>query len=338
MLVVTMIAGVSVKEVACFLFNQLGVTTKQKELFFNQTLGYYLLWILVITSIISVCLHYYLTKRVIKPVQRLTDSAKQLSHGSFPHHLTVETKDEIGQLTNQFNMLIHQLQRAEKSRKILVNDVSHELRTPLTNINGYLEGLEAGIIAPEPSLFKCLQQEAHYLTSMIDRSQLLNEWEYKSIVAPKKSMNVLQIIEDVLAWYPSFRSYMVVHVDAEIVYMNEDALKQAIINLIDNALSYKKAYSKIHVKGYVKNQRYYLSFHNEGKFISTDDQEKIFDRFYRPDSSRNRNSGGSGLGLAIVKEVITSQNGSVGLRTTGLDHCFWLLLPLKEDKKDEKNV
>src|SRR5699024_10312983 len=127
---------------------------------FDSTLYYYLWIFSFIAIIIGSIIHYYLTKKTIRPLKRLTESTKSMKEGNYPKPLEVTTNDEIGQLTSHFNGLIQQLKNNHEHRQKLVTDLSHELRTPLSNLNGYLYALKNGVIEGEEELYESLYEES----------------------------------------------------------------------------------------------------------------------------------------------------------------------------------
>lgn len=244
-------------------------------------------------------MHFYLTKRAIQPLQE-------------------------------------SLQEAEKKRNKILDDLAHELRTPLANMTGYLEALSNGVLEGEPRLYRALHKEALRIANLIDKLYLLHDQAYKQVhnLNVKQKVNIKKVIEEsvqLFAW--DFQQHQVpyhLQVEEAYVYGDADSLKQVLNNLLQNALQYRVKETEITCLGRKEKEHYYISISGAGLAIPAEDRQKIFERFYRVDPSRNRETGGDGLGLSIVKEIVDHHQGEVGLDTDGKEHTFWIRLPLSK--------
>lgn len=246
----------------------------------------------------------------------------------------VKTKDEVGELTEQFNGFIQKIKRSEELRNQMTADLAHEVRTPLSNITGYLEALKNGVIEPDRELLTSLHGEAERLKKMIEQLYHLSEreWNHHLNEKPGRPLNVKVMVEKMLPLNAMELQKQAVEVETfvEEAYLciSEDMMKQVIGNLLDNAIRYSVEDTVIKIKGKNLHASYVLEIAGKGQPIPLGSTSRLYDRFYRVDPSRSRQSGGNGLGLAIVKELVERQQGKVWLETDGTYHQFFIELPM----------
>lgn len=327
-------SGWAIYRTACFLVAGVGSLDSLNQQQFNATLLNYLWLFLIAAAITGSLFHFYLTKKLIAPIRKLTQATKELQAGKFTESIEVNRKDEVGQLAVQYNQLITQLQDNENYRKKLVSDISHEIRTPLTNINGYLLALKDDTIEGDTSLFAALYEESSRLTQMVEQLDKLKEWDYFSqqIVVEKEEHALDEIILQSLAMFQMRldirKTPVVVNVEPCSTVIHAEGIKQVMSNLLDNAIRYNLSNETIEITGHRQVDNYFISIAGTSSVLTNDDQKNIFERFYRIDESRNRATGGAGLGLAISKEIIDKHGGEIGVLSNENKNKFWFTLPL----------
>jgi two-component system, OmpR family, sensor histidine kinase BaeS len=323
-------SGSTIKDYACLLVNDYGINGP----LLNSELHVYFLQISIIAFSIVFLLHFLFLKNLIKPLKKLTQFAAFIKKGVYPEPLSVSSNDELGKLSEAFNNMALTLKKNDGKRDQMLKDISHELRTPLTNLNGYLEGLQAGIIQPTPELYGILLQESKRLTRMAEQINQLEGWT--NFHQESRMLPVQKVIEDVLESFNLAFEKSGITVNSNLqngtVYASEDALKQVMSIMLENVCFYDEG-GWVKIIGEMRGDMYRIELHNHGQFINPEHTEKVFERFYRADSSRTRKTGGSGLGLSIAKEIITMMDGRIGLETDGNEHLFWAEIPLT--KKEE---
>lgn len=328
------LSGLSIYNTACSLVEGMGTTNEANQKQFDSTLYYYLWIFSFIAIIIGSIIHYYLTKKTIRPLKRLTESTKSMKEGNYPKPLEVTTNDEIGQLTSHFNGLIQQLKNNHEHRQKLVTDLSHELRTPLSNLNGYLYALKNGVIEGEEELYQSLYEESERLTKMVTQLEILKEWDYISEQSffEKETIDVHVLINQsvkMFYWQLENKSIPVdIDIEPAEIKIYKERILQAIGNLIDNAIQYYEGKEPLVIKGRKLENEYCISIIGSSQEIPIDNKDKIFERFYRMDKSRSRKTGGAGLGLSITKEIIAQHHGKIGYKSNGDKNTFWFRLPL----------
>ncbi|WP_240675769.1 cell wall metabolism sensor histidine kinase WalK [Ammoniphilus sp. CFH 90114] len=326
------LAGVSVKDYACLLVNQYPSIGREESELFNQTMQSFLLKASFLAMLIAGLIHYLFVKRVFSPLKRLSLAAKDMAMGRYPGPIPVHTTDEIGMLTADFNNLSRKLQQTEEWRKKMVSDIAHELRTPLTNMNGYLEALKSGVIEGNPEIYESLHEESLRITRLVEQMHQLNIWESRKWSEKTvRKVEMEQVIETALESFAlEFKNKEIaMHtcIQAGEVMGHEDGLKQVMVNLLKNVLQYDRG-GWVRVEGEIVDGSYKVSVMNEGQPIPSEHVEHVFDRFYRIDPSRNRETGGSGLGLALVKEIVEQHSGEVGVHSKNHYHSFWFKVPM----------
>jgi len=309
---------------------------EQRQQQFNTTLFHYLLIFAVSGVVVGSLLHIYMTRKLVAPIRRLIQSMHELEKGSYPEKITVTAKGELSLLIDQYNRMVEQLRAHDGERKKLIADLSHETRTPLANLQGYLQGLQTGVITGDKALYRSLYNETKRLTDLIEQLDQLKELDQKKdhIILPKEILHISKEIEQCLAmfeWALTKKGISVhVNVDEAEVYVNVASLQRVLTNLIDNAIRYYMEAGPVEIIGFKEKNNYKVSVRGPSVQIPHEAKSRLFDRFYRVDQSRNRSSGGSGLGLAIAKEIIQQHSGEIGFREDGQIKDFWFTLPLEQ--------
>lgn len=255
---------------------------------------------------------------VVAPFGRLKESVKQVSTGTAPS-LEPVGYSELTEIIITFNTMLSQLQKLDESRQEFVSNVSHELKTPITSIRVLADSLmtmedapvelykefmedisseidrEAKIISDLLALVKMDKSATALEITTVDMNELINSILHRLLPIAKQ-----REIELVLE---SFRP-----VAAEV---DETKLTLAITNLVENAIKYNVDNGYVHVSLNADHKYMYIKVQDSGVGIPEDCQDLIFERFYRVDKARSRETGGTGLGLAITKSVIQMHNGAI---------------------------
>jgi len=329
------LTGWAIYETACKLVGGIGSPSATRQVQFNATLFQYFLIFTGLGVLISTVIHFYLTKKLIRPIRELVTSTKVLKEGNYPPPVQIQSSGEMEELINQYNELIVRLERNEQERKRLIENISHELRTPTSNIKGYLFALKEGDLVGDEPLFNSLHGQAEQLTELIEQVEGLNVWQEvdEQIHYEKELIDSKQLIEESIQLFDWKLKDEGIIVETNIEFaelkVHKNGMQQVLSNIIENAIRYRINHSIIEVIGKHKDSGYEITISSEGEPIPSDDQKRIFERFYRVDHSRNRATGGSGLGLAIAKEIVTNHNGTIQLETYNQVHTFTIFIPLK---------
>ena len=320
---------------------------------------------LVLASVIMLPLAggigYWLARRVTRRLERLAAATSALAAGDLDRQVEVGSEDEIGRLSADFNTMARQL--AEREHKLseaavraeallqanrrLVANVSHELRTPLTTLRGYIETLdqEHGDKLPAHDL-AVIEGEVQRLTALIEDLFTLARAEARqlpmSIERVDAGARVRQLVETLRPLARRERQIELVSslpADLPAVLADPRRLEQILLNLAHNALRYTPPGGIIAFEGAADDRSVMITVADTGVGIPAEEQALVFERFYRGDSSRTRETGGAGLGLALVRELVEAMGGSVAAESTpGRGSRFQVRLPRAEQESHGRPI
>ena len=285
---------------------------------------------LVLGLVISALLSFLLAKTMVNPLQRLTGGIERVARGDFSRKLDVTSEDEIGQLTERFNSMAQQLEaniaeleRAEQQRKDFVANVSHELRTPLTNIKSYAETLDDGVGGLTPEM------EHRFLGVILNESDRMTHILQDLLTLSRFDSGRGELR---LGWFPFAKAvddtYQAVLMDAQNhahtvelvlpedlpqVRADRERIMQVLMNNVSNAIKYTPDGGRIVLSAGWEKDKVWMEVDDNGIGIPQADRDRIFERFYRVDKARSRQSGGTGLGLSIAQEIMKGHEGGLYL-------------------------
>lgn len=327
-------SGLTIYQTACSLVGEMnGVPRSVQNGFHVDLFGYF--WLISACAIIIGGIIYLrVTRSMLKPIQQMKQSVSEIRNGRYPEPITVDREtDDIGQLVQHFNDLNQKLQMNEELRNRMLSDMSHEIRTPLSNLRGYLEGLQKGVIRGDPDIYQSLYEETQRITDLLSQIDWIREWDGTSqdtLISPD-FIEARDLIDHVVKLYDlEFQQKGIplnVDVEQAEIYVDRRGMQQVLTNLLSNALSYYSGEEAVEVKGERHESDYTIYVKGPGLSIPQDQLDKIFERFYRVDTSRSRDTGGSGLGLAISKEIVERHRGSIEVESDEKIHTFIVYLP-----------
>ena len=253
-------------------------------------------------------------RRLVRPLQALTEAAMTPSERPAP--MPVTGQDEIAHLARALNDLAERRDRAEEQRRLLVSDVAHELRNPLTNIRAWLEAAQDDVVAINHALVDLLQDEAAVLHHVVDDLADLAAADAGSLRLHQEPVYLRDVLEQVCDLHQGPAQKRQIMLTAQLTddpLMNVDPvrLRQIVSNLLSNAIRYTPAGGRITMSMTVVDAVPTITVADTGVGIAADDLPRIFDRFWRADSSRTRATGGSGLGLPIARKLAEAHGGSL---------------------------
>ncbi|MGA2623493.1 MAG: HAMP domain-containing sensor histidine kinase [Bacteroidota bacterium] len=291
-----------------------------------------------IVIIVSVGSGMYLARKSLSKVNQVIDAAQRITadrlHERLPEH-TVQ--DEIGKLVSTLNEMIARLDRSFHDIKQFTADASHELRTPLSVIRTQLESaLESKVGRRELKMIiaDCLDETIH-MTAIIENLLLLTKADRGQEMVMKERVDLQELVrqlhEDsvILA---SHKSIMVVlsRLDPVTVVGDERRLRQMLLNLVDNAIKYTQKRGKISLRLEALNSLAHISVVDNGIGIPANEIPQIFNRFYRVDKARTRETGGVGLGLSIAKLIAEAHGGTISVVSElNKGSAFSITLPIE---------
>jgi signal transduction histidine kinase len=289
----------------------------------------------LIAGLAAVLVTLGLSSRILRPIERLTEAAQRMERGDLAVRVPVDSVDEIGHLAHAFNAMAGSLAQQETLRRNMVSDVAHELRTPLTNLRGYLEAARDGLLAPDAALVDNLYEETMLLSRLVADLQELALAEAGQLTLVCQPAALAGIVEQAVAMLrpqadaKSLALSAALPSDLPLVNVDPGRVGQVLRNLLNNAVAHTPSGGEITMTARHDGQQVAVSVHDTGTGIAPEDLPHVFDRFYRADRSRARQTGGAGLGLAIVKQLVAALGGSVTAESEpGQGTTFTFTLPV----------
>jgi heavy metal sensor kinase len=280
----------------------------------------------------SLGIGYAVAGRVLRPVGKITAAARRIQATNLSERLALEgPQDELKTLADTFDDMLERLDSSFTAQRQFVADASHELRNPLAVIqtNADVALQEESVSAELRTRIEAVRRAADRMRRLVDDLLSLARLELAS--AQRGDVDLAGMLEEVRDELdPLARAHglrIETHAEGGLhVVADRDAVKRALANLLDNAFRHSPAGTPVRLEAQRDNGWAVLSVADEGPGLSPDEQEHVFERFWRSDSSRSRESGGTGLGLAIVRSVAHAHGGSVGVACDGGVTSFWFEL------------
>lgn len=303
--------------------------------FINQ-LQSILLIIALISILSSVFVGVYFAKTLTRPILKTIDATKSIASGHYNYSIDDHTNiTEVSELIESINYLSKTLNEQDRIKKQITSDVAHELRTPLSTLLINIEAVRDGLVELDANRLKSLYDEVLRLTNIVKDLEQLNKIEVSSQKLDYQEFDIKELLAE------CFQSLEFKLKEKKIdIYLNinsfnisadRNRLYQVFYNLILNACLYSNTNSQIVINGEKKDHYITIEIKDNGIGIPEESLPYIFERFYRVDSSRNRDSGGSGIGLTIVKQFVEAHEGRVEVESeVNVGTTFTIILPIKQ--------
>jgi len=272
----------------------------------------------LIGIILSIIIGFIVSKRILKPLDKITNLAKNISINDLNQRIEVKgPDDELTRLTKTFNEMIERLQIAFEKQSRFVSDASHELRTPIAIIQGYINlidrwGKEDKNVLQEG--IEAIKNETVHMTELIEKLLFIARGESKTQRIIKEELMFNELVEEIIKeskMVTPNREFISKRNDIVKFYGDYKLLKQMLRALIDNSIKYTQENGLIKIDCIDEGKQVKIVVQDNGIGIPQSDLPYIFDRFFRVDKARARKTGGSGLGLAIVKNIVELHNGNI---------------------------
>ena len=272
---------------------------------------------------------FFMADSILKPLQEISAVIRKADFGkekiefqNYSYSELQEITDALQTMNNQIAKNLENLEREKQIRQEFFTNASHELKTPLTSIRGYSELLRQHAITDPDQIDHCLDcvlKESDHMTKLINDILTISKLEAKDYVVQKSHIKLKNLLENVLNSLSVQAKAMNLDIDASCenvtVYANLDHIQGILYNLISNAIKYNKPNGKIIIIIKERLDNILIKVMDTGIGISKEDQEKVFQRFYRVDKQRSKIVAGTGIGLAIVKHIVQFYNGSISLKS-----------------------
>ena len=314
------------------LMEEAGTPAVQAQAMFDHSVATIFLVAVGVAVVISVVLAILLASGLARPLRRLAQAAQRIADGDYETRVPGGGPQELSSLADSFNRMAQSLADQEQQRKEFIVNAAHELRTPLTNLQGYLEALRDGVIAPSSEQFRSLHEEAQRLVRLSRSLDALADEREADGSAESEAVDVGQAVRSAFELArPSFEAKdieVAISVpEGLVVRAQPDGVAQVLSNLFQNASRYTPLGGRASIDAVDRRTQVVVTIANTGPGIPAADLPHVFERFYRVEKSRDAARGGAGIGLAIVKQLVEAAGGRVGADSNGAVTRFWFSLP-----------
>ena len=293
----------------------------------------YILFLIFFVLSLSILLLF--TVVVYRPLQKITKGTNEYAAGHLDYEIPLSSGDEIGMLAASLNYMSDVLNQNGEYQRNFIANISHDFRSPLTSIKGYVEAIADGTIPVEMQgkYLEIVSMEVDRLEKLTSSLLTLNNLEVKSRIMNIRSFDINKIIKNTAASFEGSCTARKILIEliltGEHLYVTADMeqIQQVLYNLLDNAIKFSSDESTITIETTEKGGTVFVSVKDHGTGIPKESLPKIWERFYKQDSSRGKDRKGTGLGLSIVKEIINAHNQHINVISTegvGTDFIFTL--------------
>ncbi|HEX9838098.1 MAG TPA: ATP-binding protein [Anaerolineales bacterium] len=288
-----------------------------REVEFIDRINRTLLYGALIGGVIALLLGIFLSRTLTRPIRELTQATHAISAGDLSQQVPVRSDDELGELAQAFNKMSTELSRSINTRKQMTADIAHELRTPLSLILGHAEAVHDGVLRPTRENFEIIREEATRLEHLVNDLRILSLADAGKLTINLQPIEPQRLLQEIasLYQYQTQRKNIAFELDIasrlSAIEVDPGRMTQVLANIMDNALRHTPEGGRIILAAKQIQDRIEISIQDSGPGITAQDANRIFDRFYRTDPSRQREEGGSGLGLAIAKSIVQAHGGQI---------------------------
>lgn len=286
----------------------------------------------VVAVLASVGLAIVLARMLARPLAEIGQAARRIADGDYAARVPRSGPEELASLADSFNQMAASLERQEQMRRDFIANAAHELRTPLTNLQGYLEALRDGVITADRATYESLHEEADRLVRLSRSLDALAEGDADTDRPSLVEFDLAAAVRTALDLAAPSIERAGLRLDTDVpsalpARADPDRLAQVLANLLSNAVRYTPRGGLISVRVERRPGDVLVSVANTGEGIPAEDLDRVFERFYRVEKSRDRARGGAGIGLAIVKQLVEGIGGRVGAESRDGQTRFWFSLP-----------
>jgi len=270
----------------------------------------------IFPGILTILIGVLLTRRMIYPLADVIAASQSVAAGNLATRVMVRGPQDLHALTGSFNHMADALQRSDAERRNMLADVAHELRTPLSVIRGRLEGMVDGVYSMDETHIAQALEQTYQLERLVDDLRLLTLAETRQLPFDRRLLDLGEMAQRAADLFEAEAAEKNITLQVEIaqvptVLADPQRIEQVIGNLIGNALHYTPDGGQIILRLDGSPQAATLAVSDNGPGVPEADWPHIFDRFWRSDKSRARQSGGAGLGLAISRQLVEAQGGKM---------------------------
>lgn len=288
---------------------------------------------------IAIVVAIILARHLGVPVKRLGEATRVLTAGDYSTRAeeTYPHVDDMGRLQRDFNFLANTLQKNEDSRRQWIADISHELRTPIAVLRGEVEALQDGVRDANEESLKSLHSEILHISQIIDDLYQLSMSDIGALNYRKEELNIAQLLEDTISSFNEnlAQQNIAAKIDLDTclsknIFADQQRLRQLFTNLMQNTLRYTNAGGELKVWCEARENELTINWQDSEPGVSDEILPQLFERLFRTDESRCRQTGGAGLGLSICKNIVEAHDGKIRAQHSPLGG-LWFTIELPID-------
>ena len=285
------------------------------------------LTVLLIASVLTLGLSagaaFFLSRQFLKPLEDVAKAGEALARGDYSIRLIKRRDDELGALIEQFNTLAGNLELRDERERRWISDTAHELKTPLALLKAQIEAFQDGVRKPDISNLEQLHASVERLATLVSDLNHLTEVVETAHQSTTSSIDLSALVKEIAhsfdpAMTEAGLALQLKVEDGLLAACDATKLERLLLNLLKNALDYTDAPGTIRIELTKQGESIRLSLEDSAPMPNTRPLDRLFDRFYRDDHSRDRRTGGSGLGLSICREIVLAMGGTITLNPSSL--------------------
>lgn len=306
--------------------------TELQHRFAHQQMGNLLLTALI-SLLVAIVAALLLARLFNRPIAKLAEMARLLTEGQFESRVAIRGEDELSELAEDLNHLAETLEQNRSARRRWIADISHELRTPLTVLRGELEALEDGVRPMNRESLQSLSLEVKQLKRLVDDLYQLSLSDQGSLSYEKRWIDPVELLSGVVAGFEhtmqqkSLQLSVACGDEAPQLFADAERLTQLFTNLLENSQRYTDAAGEVKVWCETQGRVWSLHIEDTPPGVAEGQINRLFERLYRVEGSRNRQHGGSGLGLSIARSIAEAHGGTLSAQASSLGGV-WVTLQL----------
>jgi signal transduction histidine kinase len=299
-------------------------------------------WSMIVGAAAAGGLSYLVSNRIMQPLIQMQRITQKFAAGNLQERMSANEIPELNRLADSFNRMAYALEGVEQRRRELVGDLTHELRTPLTVLEGYLEGLADGTIEATPDIYVRLAKESARLRRLVNDLQELSKAEAGYLPIEAVALDLQPLLAGLVQKFGDqliegeTQLQLDCPTDLPWALADGERVEQILVNLIGNALRYTPQ-GMVTVQARAEHNQIWIAVIDTGLGMAPEELPHVFERFWRSDRSRDRNSGGTGVGLAISRRLVELQKGTIEVTSIlGQGSTFRFSLPVapRESKRE----
>lgn len=274
----------------------------------------------------SVLVSVFLTQRIAHSLDPVRQAAVKVAGGDYSARVPeVGMGTEFDDLARSFNTMAADLGRIEQTRTRMLGDLAHEMRTPVATLDGYLEGIQDGVVPVDEEILAMLRDQVSRLARLAQDISLVTTAEEGRLTMHREPLQVGTLLDAAQAQAAARYAARGIELDvtapaqvrATVISADVDRMGQVLTNLLDNALRYTPSGGRVVVTAALEGATVRVEVADDGEGIAADHLPHLFERFYRADTARDRAHGGSGIGLAVTRSIVRAHGGEVTATSPG---------------------